>query len=1035
MQITEKWVGQAAGGRVFKAARALVRLGKVIKVTRKDSSEAAMFQGVVGSGNKPMRVAVKVMGITQVKNLCGCAMARSTGAMCEHAAALLLASIQPEGDLKQKEAGSGDAQAKAATYEVVPLEVRLSPRFPHEGVRAVHLKRSAGAQISPCDRNLSAWLMQNVGQADAAMLSLPEDKLAGFYRAVNNHPRVTRGDEAVHINSGTLRPRLELELGAETEADMMWLKLAVSDDRGEETQAAELITLGGKLAEWKPGAGQLTVAGVASESNALDEVLDVNDLIGGEWLQIELSQFVKALTPLSNEFQLPDDLGGLEIHEAEPVIELEIAGSTRALQARMVAVYTKRARVPLASSHQPNVDFPVATEDSSKWLVRNPDRERAAIARLMECGFQVLDATGSLFLRGEDEVIDFLTTILPSLRQQWQVKTEEKLVHVESKLDRIVPQIEIEGGGNGGNGSGGGGGTDWLVCDVSWKIGGESLDRDAVRRLLQSGSRTMTLPRGGKAVISHFDAEVMEGFLLDTDPKQEDGRFYFPAQQEAYLQRLRSHYGKEEDRKEKPVPTLPEDLIGTLREYQSEGVAWLHRRAISEGAALLADDMGLGKTLQTLAFIQLWKTHGPAEAKGPALVVCPATLLGNWRDEAAKFVPDLNVLVMHGPRRKDYYEVMAVADIIVTSYALLEKDSEHYQKINLGALVLDEASAIRNPDTLAAKGARKVKAAVRIAITGTPVENSVRDLWSIYQFLMPGYLGGREDFRRRYELPCAAEVPDRAAMQRLRWRTSPFMLRRTKSRVAKDLPPKLESVVWCDPSPLQKDRYQSILRHGAEKVDELREQSGKDGARMQMLTVLLRLRQSCCDLRLLDDKLKGKSLMDVSTKLARLMELLDEAQRGGHRVLVFSQFTSMLSLIRDELDNEDIDYSYLDGSTRDRSAVVDRFQKPNGPPVFLISLKAGGYGLTLTAADTVVLFDPWWNPAVEAQAADRIHRIGQTKPATIYKLITRGTVEEKILRLQDKKRSVISAAMGEVGDEASPMMSGLTETEMLSLLE
>jgi SNF2 family DNA or RNA helicase len=483
---------------------------------------------------------------------------------------------------------------------------------------------------------------------------------------------------------------------------------------------------------------------------------------------------------------------------------------------------------------------------------------------------------------------------------------------------------------------------------------------------------------------------------------------------------------------EAPVPNLPDDLQGILRDYQLDGVKWLYRRMLSEGAALLADDMGLGKTLQTLACLKLWKNNG---SKGPALVVCPATLLGNWRDEAAKFVPDLTVLVMHGPKRKEYFEVMEVADIIITSYALLDRDCKQYQKIDLGMMILDEASAIRNPDTRAAKAARKVNAPARIAITGTPVENGVRDLWSIFQFLMPTYLGSREDFRLRYELPCQAEVPDMAAMQRLRWRTAPFILRRTKSVVAKDLPPKLESIIWCDPSPMQKDQYQSILRRGAEKVEALRKQAGPDAGRMQMLTVLLRLRQSCCDLRLLNDELEGQSLADVSVKLARLMELLDEAQRGGHRVLVFSQFTSMLSLIRDELDKEDIDFCYLDGGTKDRSAVVDQFQKPTGPPVFLISLKAGGYGLTLTAADTVVLFDPWWNPAVEAQAADRIHRIGQTKPATIYKLITRGTVEEKILRLQDRKRSVISAAMGEMSDEAAPMMSGLTQDEMRELLE
>ncbi|MCP5537572.1 MAG: SNF2 helicase associated domain-containing protein [Akkermansiaceae bacterium] len=1025
MQITEQWVGQSAGGRVFKDARALLRLGKVAQVTRKDSSEGAVFQGQVGTGNRPMRVVVKVLGPTQVKNLCGCTMARSTGAMCEHAAALLLASIPSEAaPRKQDQTGGRDHRLPPEPckgHPVMPLEVRLSPRFPHEAVRAIHLKRAEGAEVNQADRTLTQWLTAHVGQAGAAMLSLPEDQLAGFYQSLDGHTRVYSGDTHLVIQSAVLRPSLDLELESGDEGDVMWLKLGGGDGAQQ-----ELVMLGGKLAEWDSWLGQLAVA--SSDTQQLGSAVDLSELLAGDWLQMDAGDFVQSLELMAGAFQLPGDLGGLDIHEAEPVIELEIAGSTRALQARLVAVYAENARLPLASTHQVSVEFPLASDQPGQWLVRNPEYEQQAIARLMESGFQVLEASGSLFLRGEDEVIDFLTTMLPALRQQWVVKTEAKLVQVESKLDRIVPRVEVEGGGRQA-------GTDWLACEVSWQVGGETLDRDTVRRLLQSGSRTLSLPRGGKAVISHFDAEVMEGFLLDTDPRQEDGRYYFPVQQEAYLQRLRAFYGAHGPTEEEPVPALPDELAAQLRAYQTEGVEWLYRSAVRTGGALLADDMGLGKTLQTLAFVQHWKTHGGDAARGPALVVCPATLLGNWRDEAAKWVPRLNVLVMHGPRRKDYYEVMEVADIIVTSYALLDKDCAHYQKIQLGALILDEASAIRNPDTIAAKAARKVKAACRVAITGTPVENSVRDLWSVYQFLMPGYLGGREDFRRRYEVPCAAEVPDRVAMQRLRWRTSPFMLRRTKSLVAKDLPPKIESVVWCDPSPMQRDQYQAILRHGAEKVDQLRAQSGKDGARMQMLTVLLRLRQSCCDLRLLDDKLKGKSLSDVSAKLARLMELLDEAQRGGHRVLVFSQFTSMLALIREELDREDIDYCYLDGSTLDRAGVVDRFQKPGGPPVFLISLKAGGYGLTLTAADTVVLFDPWWNPAVEAQAADRIHRIGQTKPATIYKLITRGTVEEKILRLQERKRSVITAAMGDVGDESGPMMTGLTEREMLELLE
>ena len=757
----------------------------------------------------------------------------------------------------------------------------------------------------------------------------------------------------------------------------------------------------------------------------MDKLVSLKDLTTGDWLEIDTAGFVKRMEEIEKVYSLPVDFGGLEVSEGIPVIELEISGSTRAVQVRLSARYTDEVRVNLGTSSD-DQGFPCRDlEGVNRWFVRNREYEQQAISRMMDQGFEILDASGFLFLRGEDEVLDFLTISLPSLRKIWEVQTEEKLGRVESKLERIVPQFDISEAGSG---------EDWLACDVTWQCGERTLDAAAVRKLLQSGSRSIALPKGGKAVISSFDTEVMDGVLLDANPDQRNGRYYFPSQQAAYIKRLNNYYRAdgEVDEVEVSVPAMSDDLEQTLRDYQKEGVDWLYRRAAGEGAALLADDMGLGKTLQTLAFLKLWK------GKGTALVVCPATLLGNWRDEAAKFVPDMQVLVMHGAKRKNYYEVMDSADIIITSYALIDRDAKHYAEMDFGAVVLDEASAIRNPDTLAAKAARKLNAAVRIAISGTPVENSVRDLWSIYQFLLPGYLGGREDFRQRYEIPCAAEVQDqssRAAMQSLRWRTEPFMLRRTKSLVAKDLPAKMESIVWCDPTPLQKESYEAILRQGADKVDQLRKKSGNESATMQMLTVLLRLRQTCCDLRLLDDQLGEKSLMEVSAKMVRLMELLEEAERGNHRVLVFSQFTSMLSLIRAELKSEGIDHCYLDGSTRDRSAEVERFQKPDGPPVFLISLKAGGYGLTLTAADTVVLFDPWWNPAVEAQAADRVHRIGQTKPATIYKFITRGTVEEKILRLQEKKIGVINAAMGEGDDEARPMMSGLSEGEMLELLQ
>ncbi|MBK1855473.1 SNF2 helicase associated domain-containing protein [Verrucomicrobiaceae bacterium 5K15] len=1016
MEITEQWIGQAAGGRVFKEARSLVKLGKVSQVKRSED----VFQGTFQQGRKPMRVVVKVLGPHHVKNLCPCSVSRATGGMCEHATAVLLAAVTDLAPEKKSPAKSS-APASQPMPEMQPLDIRLSPKFPHEGLRAVHLRPAdPSTPVQQPDLLLALWLHKQTGQTGAAMLSLQESQLPGFFRAVAGHQRVTRGASAMEIHQATLRPHLEMEINQESGGDTLWLRLA-------DLETGEIFVLGDALAQWDEENARLLIA-ASQDKNRLGELLSLDDLASGDWMELDTAAFVKRLEAIEKAYQLPADLGGIDLRDASPQIELEIAGSTRALQARLSARYTDAVSVALGLSPEASA-FPCRSDDDpNQWLVRNEEHEQEAISRLMGQGFEILDASGFLFLRGEDEVLDFLTVTLPALRKIWTVNTEEKLGRVEERLERIVPQFEMADGGQIASGQ------DWLACDVTWQCGERTLDGNAVRKLLQSGSRSIKLPGGGKAVISQFDTEVMDGVLLDADPKQENGRYYFPPNQVGYLKRLNNYYQAADGKSAEPevdVPALPDDLEQTLRSYQKDGVQWLYRRAQGEGAALLADDMGLGKTLQTLAFLKLW------QGKGPALVVAPATLLGNWRDEAAKFVPDLKVLVMHGSKRKNYFEVMATADVIITSYSLLDRDNARYREIEFGAAVLDEASAVKNPDTLAAKAVRKINAAARIAISGTPVENSVRDLWSIFQFLLPGYLGGREDFKNRYELPCATEAQSpesRAAMQRLRWRTEPFMLRRTKSLVAKDLPAKIESVVWCEPSALQKESYQAILRQGAAKVDELRQKSGADSARMQMLTVLLRLRQTCCDLRLLDDQLKKKSLAEVSGKLARLMELLGEAGRGGHRVLVFSQFTSMLALIRAELEKENIQHCYLDGATRDRSKEVDRFQNPSGPPVFLISLKAGGYGLTLTAADTVVLFDPWWNPAVEAQAADRIHRIGQTKPATIYKFITRDTVEEKILRLQEKKRSVIDAAMGESDDEARPMMNGLNEQEMLDLL-
>jgi len=452
------------------------------------------------------------------------------------------------------------------------------------------------------------------------------------------------------------------------------------------------------------------------------------------------------------------------------------------------------------------------------------------------------------------------------------------------------------------------------------------------------------------------------------------------------------------------------DLEEVLRPYQKDGVGWLSFLRKNRFGGILADEMGLGKTVQTLAALRAAIRDGDEGERRPSLIVCPTSLVANWIAEAAKFTPELRTLALHGAGRLADFSRISESDLVVTSYALVRRDLDRYGKMEFDTVVLDEAQHIKNRQTQNARAVKAVRARHRLVLTGTPMENSVLDLWSIFDFLMPGYLGSAKDFRERYEIPIAREK-DQAIQSRLARRLRPFLLRRLKTDVAKDLPEKLEQVSFCDLTQRQSAAYEQILDTSRQKVLEAEAKQGGAKSRMVALQALLRLRQVCCDLRLLD---LGEVEPDqASGKLDLFQELLEEAVDGGHRLLVFSQFVSMLTILKESLDASDTAYCYLDGSTRNRQDVVNRFQRDASIPVFLISLKAGGTGLNLTGADTVVHFDPWWNPAVEDQATDRAHRIGQKRVVTSYKLIARGTVEEKILSLQARKREITKGMLGD----------------------
>ena len=455
-------------------------------------------------------------------------------------------------------------------------------------------------------------------------------------------------------------------------------------------------------------------------------------------------------------------------------------------------------------------------------------------------------------------------------------------------------------------------------------------------------------------------------------------------------------------------------FTATLRPYQQIGLDWLQFLREYGLAGILADDMGLGKTVQTLAHLHLEKASGRADR--PSLVVATTSLMANWRDEATQFAPGLKVLILHGKDRAQCFDQIGQADLVLTTYPLLIRDRETLLMQDWHLLVMDEAQFIKNPKAQSHQVARSLKARHRLSLTGTPLENHLGELWAQFDFLMPGLLGNAKRFTQVFRTPIE-KLGDDEMRVRLAERVRPFLLRRTKEQVLKDLPPRTEMVRWVEIEGGQRDLYESLRVAFDRKLRLVLTEQGVGRSQIMIFDALLKLRQICCDPRLV--KLPAAEALVKkghahSAKLATLMEMLDELLDEGRKVLLFSQFTSMLSLIEFELEKRGIQYSKLTGQTRDRETPIKDFQEGR-VPLFLISLKAGGTGLNLTAADTVIHYDPWWNPAVEEQATARAHRIGQDKPVFVYKLMTQGTVEEKILLLQNRKRGLADQLMKQGG--------------------
>jgi superfamily II DNA or RNA helicase len=575
-------------------------------------------------------------------------------------------------------------------------------------------------------------------------------------------------------------------------------------------------------------------------------------------------------------------------------------------------------------------------------------------------------------------------------------------------------------------------GIDWFELSAAIDFGGVTADLPALLEAIAKGSRSVELSDGSLGILPESLAAQIEPMAVLA--QKHDGRLRYGRIQMALLDALlagqpQSHVDEaferirdELSRGERPeAEDEPEGFQGTLRHYQREGLGWLSFLERMGLGGCLADDMGLGKTIQVLAMFvrrQTMLTAGGI-AHRPSLVIVPKSLVFNWIEEARKFAPSLRVLNYTGNARVEESAALTDHDIILTTYGTLRRDIVNHREIEFDYVVLDEAQSIKNAASQAAKACRLLRARHRLALTGTPVENHIGELWSIFEFLNPGQLGSATRLKRFLAGGrTSSDVVARAVR--------PYLLRRTKTQVLSDLPEKTEQTLFCELGEEQRKAYDELREHYRLELSGRIGRMGIGRSRIAVLEALLRLRQTACHPGLVDPARLDEPAAKLDTLLEQLSEVIDE----GHKVLVFSQFTSFLAIVRRHLDARGITYEYLDGKTTDRQARVQRFQEDAECRLFLVSLKAGGQGLNLTAADYIYILDPWWNPAVEAQAVDRAHRIGQTRRVFAYRLIARDTVEEKIVALQDRKRELAESIVR--ADES--MVSSLTAEDVEMLL-
>ena len=732
---------------------------------------------------------------------------------------------------------------------------------------------------------------------------------------------------------------------------------------------------------------------------------DVKDAEGAKFLYEELPK-LKEIT----EVETAEVIDKLTLEESHPknivTLGLDYDGS---LKASLEFDYNG-TRVPYTKSVDKisYITVKKPKEDLLYWIKRNPVHEEQAYRMLLNCKFAPMQ-TNNLGLAKEN-AIDFYNYYMKQAGDEWVFEEKDNMSFFKLSQKPFELCASLDFCSNS---------TDSFIIELYGKIGDEIISFNEIYEYVLDNNKYYKVKGYGFVELPVSEIfSLMKSFNTIDVYRNEENKYIVKTYRAGIVSEMQNlkmtlKMSRKFSKFWKQISTfsemdsiaLPRGINAEFREYQVKGFSWLWFLYQYGLNGILADDMGLGKTLQALALIQKSKEK---DRHAPNLVVCPTSVVFNWESEIQKFAPTLKCLKLSGTERKEFFKDINKYDVIITSYALIRRDIEELKDFNFRYVILDESQNIKNAGSLTAQCVKQLNCSHKLALSGTPIENKLEELWSVFDFLMPGFLFAENEFNYRYVTPIT-EREDKIVEKRLKSQIYPFILRRMKRDVAKDLPDKVENIAYCELTPEQKDFYLEVLDSTKEELFKSIEQNGLEKSRLSIFSALLRLRQICCHPKLYDKECK-KGIMH-SGKFEYLKTMLEQIIAEKHRVLLFSQFVEMLDIIKAWLVKEGIKHEYLTGSTKNRGEIVERFNTDPTIPIFLVSLKAGGTGLNLTGADYVIHYDPWWNPAVEDQATDRAYRIGQTKKVFVYRIITKGTVEEKIQKLKQNKRNLVDSVI------------------------